>query len=512
MANGLYDGTLASIPGLGGYLQQKQLNEQQTGQDLQHAAGAMSLLGQIHAQQEEQRLKALLQQSGGDFTKAAQAAAQSGNVVAALKLAQAGKAQRDAQNPDMTGAPDIVKLTTYRDRALAAGNKALADTIDAQIKKNTSTENSAGQEDRNFLLDVQQRTKAGQPVSPQDMGKAMMIYKNLSAPRFDAATGQQSKTDYGAEFDPSRNFGATVKGDFQSEEAAKNFALDAADRGMNVAVRGPAAGAAPTQPAPTMPPAQPQTVVTQVTTGKPTTALGKLNEDLKQGRITQAQFDTTATAVTKASDDVVKLIAEGRMQMPSGFALRSPYWQDAIERAAKLNPNLDATQYGVRAATRKAFATGPEARNVTALNTVIGHLGTLDEAATALDNGDIRAANYVFNRIGYELGDPKVVNFGTAKEAVAEETMRVFRQVGASEQEAKRWGELINSSNSPKQMRANIATLGTLLDSRVNAIAAQYDRATGTNPAAVDPANRTNLDRLKNGGAAPGKVKFLGFE
>lgn len=203
-----------------------------------------------------------------------------------------------------------------------------------------------------------------------------------------------------------------------------------------------------------------------------------------------------------ASDTVVDAIISGRMQMPTGFALRSPYWQDVIERVSAKDPKFDATRYAARAAARRTFSSGPEARNVTALNTVIGHLGTLDEAATALDNGDVRVFNAVANRLATELGDPRVQNFDTAKQAVAEETMRVFRQVGASESEARQWGERINSSGSPKQLRGVISTLGNLLDSRVQAIAQQYERTVNEvqNPARLDPSNLRTLDRLRQGG------------
>ena len=212
---------------------------------------------------------------------------------------------------------------------------------------------------------------------------------------------------------------------------------------------------------------------------------------------------------TGASEEVVRAIVEGRMQMPTGFALRSPYWQDVIERVAKQDPAFDASKYGARAAARRTFASGPEARNVTALNTVIGHLGTLDEAAAALDNKDFRAFNTVANRMAHELGDPRIVNFETAKHAVAEETMRVFRQVGASESEARMWGEKISAQGSPAQLRGTIGTLGTLLDSRVEAISQQYERTVkgDGNPARVDPANRTTLDRLIKG-AAPASRGF----
>jgi hypothetical protein len=204
-----------------------------------------------------------------------------------------------------------------------------------------------------------------------------------------------------------------------------------------------------------------------------------------------------------ASDAVVNAIVEGRMAVPTGFALRSPYWQDVIERVAKKDPNFDAGKYGARAAARRTFASGPEGRNVTALNTVIGHLGTLDEMSSALGNGDIRMVNAVQNRLATELGDPRVQNFDTAKQAVAEETMRVFRQVGASESEARAWGERITSSGSPQQLRGVISTLGTLLESRVEAIGRQYDRTVneGGNPASVDPKNKRRLDELR--GVAP---------
>ena len=207
----------------------------------------------------------------------------------------------------------------------------------------------------------------------------------------------------------------------------------------------------------------------------------------------------------KASEAIVDAVVGGRMPLPSGFALKSPYWQDVIDRVARKDPTFDATKYGARAAARRTFASGPEARNVTALNTVIGHLGTLDEAATALDNQDVRAFNAVTNRLATETGDPRVQNFDTAKQAVAEETMRVFRQVGASEIEAKQWGERITASGSPKQLRGVIGTLGKLLESRVEAIGQQYERTVnGTgNPAVVDPNNKASLGRLIEQGSSP---------
>jgi len=242
---------------------------------------------------------------------------------------------------------------------------------------------------------------------------------------------------------------------------------------------------------------------------KPMTDFGRLNADLKAGRITKEQYDAATrrigTSSDKASDDVVNAIAQGRMQMPTGFALRSPYWQDVIERVAKVNPSFDAGVYGARASARRTFASGPEARNVTAMNTLIGHLGTLDEAMLALENKDVRLYNAAQNRLRKELGDDRIANFDTAKKAVASEAMRVFRQVGASTQEMQDWEAAITSAGSPAQMRGTIRTLGELLEKRIEAIGQQYERTvTGTgNPAGVDPKNRTLLDTLRAPAGAP---------
>lgn len=244
---------------------------------------------------------------------------------------------------------------------------------------------------------------------------------------------------------------------------------------------------APTQPGATQPgPQMPQF------TGSP--------REVAQARNKWLMEQSKPGAGGKASDAVVDAIVAGRMAVPTGFALRSPYWQDVIERVANKDPNFDATKYGARAAARRTFASGPEARNVTAINTVIGHLATLDEAATALQNGDIQTLNKIQNRIATELGDDRVQNFNTAKQAVAEEVMRVFRGgVGASVTEAQEWAKRITDAGSPQQLRGVIRTLGDLLDSRVEAIGRQYERTVneGGNPARVDPKNKRVLDRLR---------------
>jgi len=90
-------GVLSQIPGLAGYLQTKRMNEAQSAQNMQGAVGQMGLLAQIQARQEDAALKGALASSGGDLTKAMQAAITSGNLGGAAKLAPLLKLQQERQ-------------------------------------------------------------------------------------------------------------------------------------------------------------------------------------------------------------------------------------------------------------------------------------------------------------------------------------------------------------------------------------------------------------------------------
>ena len=519
---------LSGIPFLSGFNAQTAANQQQGVQQLAQAGSLMQILGAMQQQAEKQKAAALESQGRAALAKLP-AGATDKDVMAALtpfiSPAERFKAAATAasKNP-LQGLPSFAQLQAISAAKRQTGDVTGADQIDAYLKRQTETETSASQENMNFLLGVQKKVSTGQQLTPDERNKAILIHRQMTAPRVDIATGAQVRPDFGAAFDPERNFGnagsfsglqadvvGAMPGSGPTVGIGSGIPQDIQAQIMAARAQGKTASIADTasQPAAAVvPPVIPPDRTVRVEgTPKPLTGLARLNADLKAGLITPEQYANSpeVQASTKAPDAVVDAIVGGRMQVPTGFALRSPYWQDVIARVAQKDPSFDATKYGARAAARRTFASGPEARNVTALNTVIGHLGTLDEAAQAMNNKDLRAFNAVANRLATELGDPRVQNFDTAKQAVAEETMRVFRQVGASELEARMWGERIQSSGAPAQLRGVIATLGKLLESRVDAIGQQFERTVNDagNPARVDPSNKAVLDRLiKQGGGA----------
>ncbi len=186
----------------------------------------------------------------------------------------------------------------------------------------------------------------------------------------------------------------------------------------------------------------------------------------------------TGTAI----DATVDAILEGRMQPPTSFAASKPYWQGILAKAAEKEPGFDLTRWQQRVGTAKDFASGQAAKNVTSLNTVIGHLDTVREAADKLDNSRIPLWNTITNAMATGTGDERVKGFLIARNAVADELARVFRQAGMSDTEIRSWKETLDDSNSPKQFKEVIGRGVDLLNSRLDALKDQYQRGMNKAP------------------------------
>lgn len=217
--------------------------------------------------------------------------------------------------------------------------------------------------------------------------------------------------------------------------------------------------------------------------------LNKIPEDVSFGAdanpaAPQASGDSYLQTLDPKIGDQVKALAEGRMQFPSGFALKSPYWQQMLQAVSAYDPNFDAVNYNARATTRKDFTSGKSAQNITALNTAISHLGTLSEHFDELGNTDYPAINKAKNYLGNEFGFDKIQaatsSVGADATAVSHELAKVFRQTGMSQAEIEDWEKKINTSNSPAQNKAVIDSAIDLMNGRLDAIGEQYNQGMGT--------------------------------
>jgi hypothetical protein len=200
---------------------------------------------------------------------------------------------------------------------------------------------------------------------------------------------------------------------------------------------------------------------------------------------------------------VIRKIASGEIPLTT-FSTRGGHRETLAKAVAAYDPTYNVT----RPATWREFTTGPTAKNITSINTSLGHMGTMASLADAMQNNDPRVLNAALNRIATEVGDPRITNYETARQAVGEELMRTFRVTGASERESQAWMDKFKSSNSPEQLRGAIKTAGELLHSRIKAVDDQWKRGTQSKtgfPGLISSENEATLERLgiKRSGAEP---------
>lgn len=176
----------------------------------------------------------------------------------------------------------------------------------------------------------------------------------------------------------------------------------------------------------------------------------------------------------------VKALDEGRMQFPSNFALKTPYWQGMLAAVSRYDPSFDSVNYNARVSTRKAFTSGKEAQQVNALNTVAQHLAQLQGYANALGNYSFTPLNTAKNAIEGTMGNAAPTNFNRTVLPVAQELERVWRGTGGTEGDIKQWIANMSSSSSPAQFKDAFQGLSDLIYGKLAALRDQYVQGMGT--------------------------------
>lgn len=200
-----------------------------------------------------------------------------------------------------------------------------------------------------------------------------------------------------------------------------------------------------------------------------------------------------------AQKNRVQAIIDGREPYPGQS--RAP---DAAKIRAAVHatdPQFDAVNYKSREQTRQKFTKGKGADNLTAFNTAIGHLGTLDKSIDELNNSGFPAWNkYVANPVAEQF-DSKyqkgLKDFQTARTAVADELTRAFRGSGGNVHDIIQWEKAINAADSPVALKAAVRAAAELLGSRITAVGDEYNRGMGTTKDPLELLNPKAADAFK---------------
>lgn len=243
----------------------------------------------------------------------------------------------------------------------------------------------------------------------------------------------------------------------------------------------PSGGASPTQPGA---PAAPAPV-----TGVPDTAQPTRNDKALEG-------------LPGPAASLVKGMVEGRIAPPSSFAASKPYWQALIAKATEYDPTFDETSWTGRVATRKDFASGQSAKAVTAMNTALGHAGTLLDDFEKLNNfgGVATVLNAPVNMMEKAFGDARQTKAQQTIDALASEARKVFAATGGGNlTELQEWQKSFPLNGSPDQQKAALTGFVELLDGRLQALADQYNRGMNRTDDPVNllqPKSRAIFEKL----------------
>lgn len=199
--------------------------------------------------------------------------------------------------------------------------------------------------------------------------------------------------------------------------------------------------------------------------------------------------DKALEGIPGAGTSIIKGMVEGRISPPSSFAAATPYWQAMIQKAAEYDPTFDETTWSGRVATRKDFASGQSAKAVTAMNTALGHAGTLMDDFEKLGNfgGVGTVLNAPLNYLQERGGDARQTKARQTIDALASEARKVFAATGGGNlTELQEWQKNFPLNGSPDQQKASLTGFVELLDGRLHSLADQYNRGMGKTD---DPVN-----------------------
>lgn len=177
-------------------------------------------------------------------------------------------------------------------------------------------------------------------------------------------------------------------------------------------------------------------------------------------------------------DSIVDLI--GQYRADPALLSRMMYKHPEILGAVNSKyPDFDQTTYAAKNKLIQGFTSGPQSKEINAINTVSGHLDELDKAATALNNGDIQGLNSLANKLGAFVGQNPQTTFRTIVHRVGPEITTAYVSGGGGEGERFANAEDFSEKLAPSQIHNNVAETVKLLRSKIGALENQYKQTVG---------------------------------
>lgn len=201
-----------------------------------------------------------------------------------------------------------------------------------------------------------------------------------------------------------------------------------------------------------------------------------------------------------------KLYIKGDAPPPTGFASK-PTLLAAQQAAAVADP----TWTGQRYSTIQDFTKGPQtAKTVQAQNVTMEHIGTLQDAITALDNGDIRQFNKLSQEIARQTGSDVPTNFELGKTIVYDEVAKAILGANSAVSDRQEIVKNMDLGSSRKQAEGQLEEAGKYMAGQAYGLETRYTAGSGlTNyrDRFMTPAARQLMEKYYPSGGSPPEAK-----
>lgn len=211
----------------------------------------------------------------------------------------------------------------------------------------------------------------------------------------------------------------------------------------------------------------------------------------------------TGGAKGSAKDSIVDMIGQYRADpaLISRMFMKHP---DILGMIQQKYPDFDQTSYIAKNKLIQGMTSGSQSKEINAINTVMGHIGVMDEAVDAMKNGDIRLLNQIGNRLGIEVGQTPVAAFRAIVHRVGPEITTAYVQGGGGEAERFANAKDFDPNLSPDILHNNAAITVKMLRSKIGALENQYKNTVGRDDFAqrfLTPEAKASLERFAGKGA-----------
>jgi hypothetical protein len=202
----------------------------------------------------------------------------------------------------------------------------------------------------------------------------------------------------------------------------------------------------------------------------------------------QAQFDATygsllgpngealtpeAMKAIALQDPVAVGISNYQLAPPT---IRGGAGATTLRKVMAINPGYSAQNWQAQKTMLERYTSGTESKEISGINTALGHVAALGEAIDALKNGDIQLLNRLGNYLGVQTGGDAVTTFKSIVHKVGPEINRAYVGGVGSQGEIIAQESDFDPNLGDKQLRSNVAITAKLLRSKIGSLENQWNK------------------------------------